>query len=123
MRIFQNTVIVLVATMLTAGAVYAGVSAVGTPSVAISASSDGGAGELVCPATGCSAVSCHAAGGAAAATAEDGTSDLQACPRTGCTSQGCHATEGSSPGGSGHGHGGYGVPGTSGDGTREWPTT
>ena len=55
MRTLQNTVMVLAATALMAAAVYTGVSALGTSGATVALGS-----TQTCPATGCTAASCHA---------------------------------------------------------------
>lgn len=102
-RVLQNTVAVLVVTLFTTLAVFAVVSNVEIPSTLV-ADTAASADSAVCPATGCTAVSCHATIGVAAAS-PDADSDLQTCPATGCSSYGCHATDGESTGMPGDGHG------------------
>lgn len=100
-RFAENTIMVLLAFALTGMAVFAVVEniPVSTSAVVAAGQADD---SLTCPATGCTAVSCHATS-SSAATSTDGET-LQTCPATGCTSYGCHATEGGS--GGGHGRGG-----------------
>jgi len=104
-RNLRNTISVLAVTALTAGAVYVSVQfGLGTM-LPQSASAQ----VLMCPATGCTASSCHAtqgqpasatAGGSAASFASADAGGSLTCPATGCTASSCHATQGA-----GRGHG------------------
>jgi len=94
MRTLQNTIVVLLATVLTSVAVYAGVSALGSTSAALTVSTDAAAAEQTCPRTGCTSVGCHATDG-------------------GSGSVGGHGLRGN-----------QGMPGSTGtDSEQEWPTT
>ncbi len=100
MRHLQNTIVVLAVTVLTAGAVYSAVTALGATGVAdhVVASLSGTSDTTVqtCPATGCSSVGCHATDGGSAIPGMDGASSL---PGGGDGSGGGR--------GGGHGRGGW----------------
>jgi hypothetical protein len=106
MKTLKHGVAIMIATALTALAVYGGVEAVATTSDTAVVSSSGT--SLVCPATGCTASTCHGATGTSASSSAAGSTGSGSstsrgtgtltCPRTGCTASTCHATQG---GGSG----------------------
>lgn len=117
MRYLKNSLAVLLVTGLTAFALYAGVeifSAI-SPGTATAATSVATGGQTyVCPQTGCTASTCHAAEGltpqqaygtstgsttssGSSANSSSGSSTQQTCPRTGCTASTRHAEEGLSP--------------------------
>ncbi len=107
-RVLSNSLSVLLVTAVTTVVIYAGVSSLEPATATAYAQTSGReTGTLVCPATGCTAVSCHAtqgdsgvpSSGTAASTgtgasSTTGDGQVQTCPRTGCTSIGCHATDG-----------------------------
>lgn len=62
-RLLQNAVAVLLVTLLTAGAVFLGVSAFDVPASSANSGSMASTAALTCPSTGCTAVSCHATAG------------------------------------------------------------
>lgn len=70
MRYVQNAIMVAALTVLTAGAVYAGVVTL----TGAEASATAGSSVQRCPATGCTAAQCHATGGATHASAADASS-------------------------------------------------
>jgi hypothetical protein len=116
-RTARNTVSVLFATVVATLAIFASVQ-YGIGSLAPEAAT---AASLTCPATGCTASSCHATqSGSSAAAGQSLTTDGSSgsntsvssltCPRTGCTASSCHATAGGGAGGWGGGRG-YSFPG------------
>ncbi|MBN2405351.1 MAG: hypothetical protein JXE06_07205 [Coriobacteriia bacterium] len=64
-RTLKNTFAVLGVTLLTAGMVYVGGSAIDVPSALAESVVSTDDSALVCPATGCTAASCHATSGSA----------------------------------------------------------
>ncbi len=122
----KNTAAVLLATGLTALAIFATVQTTavlagvsGTASNYASTSA-GNTGTFTCPRTGCTSSYCHATGqsagsngsagsGISGGSSGGGSQEPLTCPRTGCTASSCHASSGGGRGGgSGNGYGGYG---------------
>jgi|GEM_PF-1747759 len=118
-KTLRRTVSVLIAIAVTTLGVYGIVRVAGAvfPSTATIASAS--AQVQVCPATGCTATSCHGAtgappppsqsgstgqsgaGGQSSVTPDQGSGNgstvVYACPRTGCTATTCHGATGSPP--------------------------
>lgn len=116
-RNLRNVIHVLLTSAVSAAAIYAVVQFGGSALAPEAATAQ----SHVCPATGCTAASCHATTGDATAVVTTGTqagvaasNETQTCPATGCTSVGCHASDGGGSGGTlhGHRHGSHGgIPG------------
>jgi hypothetical protein len=107
-RMLRRTVWVLYAVAVTSLAVYSSVTLVAVASPDTSQSVVLASNAETCPATGCTATSCHAETGQspwaeqtqsseASQGGATGGSSLQTCPATGCTATSCHATSGRSP--------------------------
>lgn len=112
-KTLRRTVSVLIAVAVTTLGVYGAVRVGGDVFPSSPAIASAAAQAQVCPATGCTATSCHGATGAPPPTSPNvtagqssatsapsggsGSAVTYVCPRTGCTATSCHGATGAPP--------------------------